>query len=76
MKIHALSGKMIDVRRIKRLLGHHLRDYRSGKMPIENWGGKRPPSVTWRKHISKMARQRNHQRRVDRMREKWNKEKL
>lgn len=71
MKIHTLSGKMLDARYIKKLLRHHLRDYRSGKLPIENWAGRRPPSATWRKHISNMARQRNHQYRVDRMREKW-----
>lgn len=71
MKIHTLGGKMVDVRRIKRMLGWHLRDYRNGKLPIEKWVGRRPPSVTWRKHISKMARQRNHQRAVDRMREKY-----
>ena len=72
MKIHTLSGKLVDVRRIKRMLGWHLRDYRSGKWPIENWAGRRPPSVTWRKHISAMARQRNHQHRVDQMRQRLN----
>ena len=68
MKIHTLSGEMIDARKIKRLLRHHLRDYRSGKLPIENWAGRRPPSVTWRKHISNMARQRNFQHYVNKLR--------
>ena len=72
MKIHTLSGKRIDARRIKRMLGWHLRDYRSGKLPIENWAGKRPPTVTWRKHISRMARQRNHQYRVEQTRARLN----
>lgn len=72
MKIHTLSGKLVDVRRIKRILGWHLRDYRNGKLPIENWSGRRPPSVTWRKHISAMARQRNHQHRVEQTRQRLN----
>ncbi|WP_159918355.1 hypothetical protein [Pantoea sp. 18069] len=45
-----------------------LRDYRSGKLPIEKWRGKRPPTVTWRKAISMMGRQRNHQHRVEQTR--------
>lgn len=72
MKIHTLGGKMVDVRRIKRMLGWHLRDYRNGKLPIERWAGAKPPSETWRKHIRRMARQRNHQFKVDRDREKFN----
>lgn len=68
MKIHTLSGKHIDARRIKRMLGWHLRDYRSGKLPIDRWAGKRPPTVFWRKAISMMGRQRNHQHRVEQIR--------
>lgn len=68
MKIHTLGGKMIDARRIKRQLGYHLRDYRTGKLPIEKWAGRRPPSITWRKAISMMGRQRNHQHRVNQLR--------
>lgn len=70
MKIHTLGGKIIDFRRIKRLLGYHLRDYRSGKLPIDRWAGRRPPSATWRKNISTMNRQRNHQHRVNVLRAK------
>lgn len=72
MKIHTLSGKRIDARRIKRMLGWHLRGYRNGKFPIENWRGKRPPTVTWRKAISMMGRQRNHQHRVEQTRARMN----
>lgn len=70
MKVHTLSGQMVDFRRIKRLLGYSLRDYRNGKLPLERWAGKRPPTPTWRKHISMMSRQRNHQHRVDKIRER------
>lgn len=68
MKIKTLGGKLIDFRRIKRLLGYSLRDYRNGKLPLENWNGKRPPSPTWRKLISMMNRQRNQQHRVETLR--------
>lgn len=71
MKIHTLSGKMIDARHIKRLLGYYLRDWRSGKYPIENWKGRRSPTKTWRKEIAMMGRQRNHQHRVNAMRAAW-----
>lgn len=70
MKIHTLSGRRIDARRIKRMLGWHLRDYRSGKLPIENWRGKRPPTAHWRKAIAQMGRQRNHQHRVEQTRKR------
>lgn len=72
MKIHTLSGKRIDARRIKRMLGWYLRDYRSGKHPMERWAGRRPPAVTWRKAISMMGRQRNHQHRVEQTRARMN----
>ena len=72
MKIHTLGGKHIDARRIKRLLGHYLRDYRNGRHPIEKWKGTRPPSVTWRKAMSMMGRQRNHQHRVEQTRARLN----
>lgn len=65
MKIHTLGGKMIDTRRIKRMLGYHLRDYRNGKLPMENWAGRRSPTKTWRKAIAMMGRQKNHQHRVN-----------
>lgn len=71
MKIHTLGGKMVDARRIKRLLGHYLRDYRNGKHSMENWKGRRSPTNTWRKAMSQMARQKNHQHRVNRDRERF-----
>lgn len=70
MKIHTLGDTMVDTRRIKRLLGHYLRGYRNGKLPLKNWRGKRTPSKHWRKAISMMGRQRNHQHRVNQTRDK------
>lgn len=62
MKFKLSNGRLIDYRKVKRLLGHHLRDYRTGKLPMVNWAGRRPPSVTWRKHQSNVNRQRNWQK--------------
>lgn len=65
MKLLSPNGKLNDFRKIKRIFGWYLRDYRNGKLPIERWAGRRPPSVTWRKYQSKIKRQRNYQQWMD-----------
>lgn len=67
MKIRSPNGNMTDIRKLKRLMRHYLRYWRRDDAPFDQWAGRRPPNVTWRKAISGYARQRNTQHRMDKI---------